>query len=80
MRSSACWISGSKSRSRMEPIDFYYSPTDEDLRAYAELTPLERLHRLDNLRRFTRMVRRSATPSSEAAEPASEPYPAQPSD
>jgi hypothetical protein len=64
----------------MEPVDFYYSPTDEDLRAYAELTPLERLHRLDNLRRFTLMVRAARTASAEAAEPTPDPYPAKPSD
>jgi hypothetical protein len=64
----------------MSPVDYYYSPTDEDLRAYAELTPLERLQRLDDLRRFTLMVRGARTPSPEAAEPAAGPYPAKPAD
>jgi hypothetical protein len=54
----------------MEKVDFYHCPTDEELRAYAELTPLERLHRLDNLRRFTLMVRQGASTTLRAAEPA----------
>jgi hypothetical protein len=65
----------------MKAIDFYYSPTDEDLRAYAELTPLERLQRLDNLRRFTLMVREARTVFPTAAEPSpAEPYPGKPAD
>lgn len=58
----------------MKPVDYYYSPTDEELRAYAELTPLERLTRLDNLRRFTIMLRAAPTMSKQAAEPDPTPY------
>jgi hypothetical protein len=58
----------------MKPVDYYYSRTDEELRAYAELTPLERLRRLDDLRRFTRMLRDAPTVSKGVAEPDPTPY------
>ncbi len=58
----------------MKPVDYYYSPTDEELRAYAKLTPLERLKRLDDLRRFTIMLREAPTMSKHAAEPDPTPY------
>lgn len=58
----------------MEPVDFYYVPTDEQLRAYAELSPLERLRRLDDLRRFLIMLRDAPTVMRQAAEPDPPPY------
>jgi hypothetical protein len=58
----------------MEPVDFCYVPTDEQLRAYAELSPLERLKRLDDLRRFTIMLREAPTIPRRAAETGPEPY------
>lgn len=53
----------------MTPVDCYYSPTDEELRAYAELTPLERLQRLDELRFFTLRVREAPTVNERTAAP-----------
>ena len=64
----------------MTSVDFYYSPTDEELRAYANLTPLERLRRLDELRRFVIMLREAPTVYPQAAEPNPDPYPPKPSD
>ncbi len=51
----------------MTSVDYYYRPTDEELRAYADLTPLERLKRLDELRRFTIMLREAPTVNVRAA-------------
>ena len=64
----------------VEPVDFYYEPTDEELRAYAQLTTLEKLTRLDELRRFILMVRQAPTVRPQTAEPAPEPYSPKPSD
>jgi hypothetical protein len=58
----------------MSSPDFYYVPTDEQLRAYAELSPLERLERLDDLRRFLIMLRDAPTVPRRAAEPDPPPY------
>jgi hypothetical protein len=58
----------------MEPVDFYYSPTDEQLHAYAQLSPLERLKRLDDLRRFLIMLRDAPLVAGRAAEPDPPPY------
>jgi hypothetical protein len=51
----------------MGDVDFHYRPTDEQLRAYAELSPLERLKRLDDLRRFLIMLREAPTVTGRAA-------------
>jgi hypothetical protein len=64
----------------VEPVDFYYHRSDEELRAYLQLTTLEKLTRLDELRRFILMVRQAPTVHPQAAEPAAEPYPTRPSD
>jgi len=64
----------------VEPVDFYYHRSDEELRAFAQLTTLEKLTRLDELRRFILMVRQAPTVHPQAAEPAPEPYPAKPSE
>jgi hypothetical protein len=53
----------------MSNPDFYYVPTDEQLRAYAELSPLERLKRLADLRRFLIVLRDAPTVTRRAAEP-----------
>jgi hypothetical protein len=64
----------------VEPVDFYYHRSDEELRAYAELTALEKLRRLDELRRFILMVRQAPTVQPQAAEPAPGEYPPKSSD
>jgi hypothetical protein len=53
----------------MTPVDYYYSPTDEELCAYAALTPLERLKRLDDLRVFILMLREAPTVHEQNGEP-----------
>lgn len=58
----------------MEPVDFYYERSDEELRAYAQLTAIEKLRRLDELRRFILMVRLAPTVQRSAAEPAPDAY------
>jgi hypothetical protein len=58
----------------VEPVDLYYSPTDDQLRAYAQLSPPERLRRLDDLRRFVIMLREAPTVNRRAAEPDPAPY------
>jgi hypothetical protein len=64
---------------RREP-DYYYDLTPEELRRGLSLTPFERLKRLDDLRRFTMMLRAAPTVRPQAAEPAPGPYPATPTD
>jgi hypothetical protein len=58
----------------MSSPDFYSVPTDEQLRAYAALGPLERLKRLDDLRRFLIMLRDAPPVAGRAAEPDPPPY------
>lgn len=41
----------------MEKVDFSYEIADDRLIAYSRLTPLERLCWLDEVRRFTLLVR-----------------------
>lgn len=41
----------------MEKIDYSYEVTDEQLRAYAEVSLLDRLRRLEDLVRFTALMR-----------------------
>ena len=60
--------------------DYYYDISPEELRRGLELTPLERLQRLDELRRFVIMLREAPTVHPQAAEPVPDPYPAKPSD
>ncbi len=45
----------------MPRIDFSYELSDEQLRAYARLSPYDRLRWLADLCRFTAMMRRAAT-------------------
>jgi hypothetical protein len=60
--------------------DYYYDLPIEEIRRGLALTPLERLQRLDELRRFVIMLREAPTVHPQAAEPAPEPYPAKPSE
>jgi hypothetical protein len=60
--------------------DYYYDLPIEEIRRGLALTPLERLQRLDELRRFVIMLREAPTVHRQAAEPAPDPYPAKPSD
>jgi hypothetical protein len=60
--------------------DYYYDLSPEELRRGLELTPLERLQRLDELRRFVIMLRQAPTVHPQAAEPAPDPYPVKPPD
>lgn len=53
----------------MSSVDHSCGPTDEEHRAYAELTPLERLKHLDDLRLFTLMLRAAPTVNGQAAVP-----------
>lgn len=50
----------------MEKVDFSYEVDDDRLIAYSRLTPLERLRWLDEVRRFTLLVR-AAPPVPHAA-------------
>ena len=59
--------------------DYYYELTPEELQRGLSLTPFERLKRLDDLRRFTIMLRAAPTVRPQAAEPNPAPYPAKPS-
>jgi hypothetical protein len=60
--------------------DYYYDISPEELRRGLELTPLERLQRLDELRQFVIMLREAPTVQRQAAEPAPDAYPAKPPD
>lgn len=60
--------------------DYYYDISPEELRRGLGLTPLERLQRLDELRRFVIMLREAPTVQRQAAEPAPDSYPAKPPD
>jgi hypothetical protein len=60
--------------------DYYYDLTPEEIRRGLALTPLERLQRLDELRRFILMMRQAPTVRPQAAEPAPGEYPPKPSD
>jgi hypothetical protein len=60
--------------------DYSYDLTREEIRRGLALTPLERLRRLDELRRFVIMLREAPTVQSQAAEPAADPYRATSSD
>jgi hypothetical protein len=60
--------------------NYYYDLTPEEIRRGLALTALERLQRLDDLRRFVIMLREAPTVHPQAAEPAPDPYPAEPSD
>jgi hypothetical protein len=60
--------------------NYYYDLTPEEIRRGLALTALERLQRLDDLRRFVIMLREAPTVHPQAAEPAPDPYPAKPSD
>jgi hypothetical protein len=60
--------------------DYYYDLPLEEIRRGLALTPLERLQRLDELRRFVIMLREAPTVRSQAAEPAPGPYRDEPSD
>ena len=64
---------------RPEP-DYYYDLPLEEIRRGLALTPLERLQRLDELRRFVIMLREAPTVHPRAAEPVPDPYPPKPSD
>ncbi len=55
--------------------DYYYDLTPDEIRRGLALTALERLQRLDELRRFVIMLREAPTVQPRAAEPAPEPYP-----
>jgi hypothetical protein len=60
--------------------DYCYDLPIEEIRRGLALTPLERLQRLDELRRFVIMLREAPTVHPQAAEPVPDPYPAKPSD
>jgi hypothetical protein len=60
--------------------DYYYDLPIEEIRRGLALTPLERLQRLDELRRFVIMLREAPTVHPQAAEPVPDPFPAKPSD
>ena len=60
--------------------DYYYDLPIDEIRRGLSLTPLERLQRLDELRRFVIMLREAPTVHRQAAEPAPDPYPDKPSD
>ena len=45
----------------MEKIDFYYEISEDRLRLYSRLSLLERLKWLDDVRRFTFLMRTAAT-------------------
>jgi hypothetical protein len=61
--------------------DYYYDLPLEEIRRGLALTPLERLQRLDELRRFVIMLREAPTVHPQASESAPAPYaPAKPSD
>jgi hypothetical protein len=60
--------------------DYYYDLTPEEIQLGLALTPLERLKRLDELRRFVIMLREAPTVHPQAAEPAPNPYSTKPSD
>jgi len=49
----------------MERVDFSYEISDERLLAYSQLPILDRLRWLDEVRRFTLMVRQAPTVSRE---------------
>lgn len=59
--------------------DYYYDLPLEEIRRGLALTPLERLQRLDELRRFVIMLREAPTVRPQAAEPPPAAYPSEPS-
>lgn len=60
--------------------DYYYDLPLEEIRRGLALTPLERLQRLDDLRRFVLMLREAPAAHPQAAEPSPAPYPSKSSD
>ena len=54
----------------MEAVDFSYEISDERLLAYSQLPILDRLRWLDEVRRFTLMVRQSPVVQRKPHEPA----------
>lgn len=60
--------------------DYYYDLTLDEIRRGLALTPLERLQRLDELRRFVIMLREAPTVHPQVAEPSPGLYPPKPSD
>ncbi len=60
--------------------DYYYDLPLEEIRRGLSLTPLERLQRLDELRRFVLMVREAPTVYPQTAEPTSAPHSPESSD
>lgn len=60
--------------------DYYYDLPLEEIRRGLSLSPLERLQRLDELRRFVLMVREAPTVYPQTAEPPPAPYPPESSD
>ena len=55
----------------MERMDFSYEISDERLLAYSQLPILDRLRWLDEVRRFTLMVRQAPTVQKKQNEPPS---------
>lgn len=53
----------------MERMDFSYEISDERLLAYSQLPILDRLRWLDEVRRFTLMVRQAPTVRRKSNEP-----------
>lgn len=60
--------------------DYTYEISLEEIRRGLALTPLERLQRLDELRRFVIMLREAPTVYPKAAEPPPATYPPESSD
>ncbi|MBI4990014.1 MAG: hypothetical protein HZC23_14455 [Rhodocyclales bacterium] len=61
----------------MDKVDFSYEIADERLIAYSRLAPLDRLRWLDEVRRFTLLVR-AAPPVPHAAASAEDVHPEKP--